>query len=75
MNYMTLGELIEEHERGEFETVAKQVLLYGTITEDRSWSEYAGHYRNMKVRHHDIDWTIKKFNGWVHYVRPLFERV
>lgn len=75
MIYLSIGELIETHERGDFETVAKQVLLYGVIIEDKSWSEYGGHYRNMKVRHHDVDWTIKKHNGWVHFVRPMFNHV
>lgn len=79
MNYMTLGELIEELERGEFETVTKQVLRYGVIVEDESWYEQAdpraahGHHRNLKVHHHDVYWSIKKHNGFVTSIQPMYK--
>lgn len=66
MIYLSIGELIETHERGDFETVAKQALMYGEIVEDRGWSTMLGnHYREVEVVHHNVEWVINKRNGRV----------
>lgn len=78
MSHMTIGELIDTVERGEFDIAAKQVLRYGIITEDKTWQDQtnhttiSGHHRHLKVNHHNVLWSIKKHNGSVTYIQPIF---
>lgn len=69
MSYLSKKELLIAYTKGSLEEVAKQVIRYGVITDDQSWSEIHGPYRGenrvLEVRHHQLIWTIEKLNGKV----------
>lgn len=67
--FLSKKELLITYTKGSLEEVAKQVLMYGKITSDQSWSEpegfYKGENRVLEVHHHQLVWTIEKRNGEV----------
>lgn len=78
MTYLTRSELVDMFERGEMEIVAKQVLLYGWIKEERSWfgapaKETRGEHRMLDIQHHDMIWKIGTHNKIVTSVGYVVE--
>lgn len=76
MNYLTKKQLISAYNKGHLDDVAKQLRMYGTIFDDKSFEiesgYHVGHHRIMKIKHHDIEWNIELHNGEVKLVGYKF---
>ena len=70
MSYLSKKQLITAFNNGHLEDVVKQLVRYGKIITDHSWSDdssshYAGEYRCMEINHHSLTWKFTKRNGEV----------
>ena len=76
MNYLNKKQLISAYNKGNLDDVAKQLRMYGTIFDDKSFEiesgYHVGHHRMMKIKHHDIEWNIALHNSEVKSVGYKF---
>lgn len=45
--------------------IRKEILRYGTILEDESWEDDFGHWRQYRIFHETMYWTMVLKNGSV----------
>ena len=65
----TKAQIKKAYHDGWLDDVAKDLLRYGTIIKDHSFSidsgYHAGEHREYQIEHHGIAWSIEKHNGEV----------
>lgn len=68
--YMNKRQILEAFNKGWMQEIKQQCTLYGKIVAVNDWEiddipRYNGCWRQYKIEHHSILWTIEMHNGEV----------
>jgi hypothetical protein len=69
MSYLTKRQLFAAFKAGQLDTVAKQVLTYGSGLQNKDWDCIDGTPKRRSIAmHHGHQWKIEKHKGEIHSV-------
>ena len=73
---MNKAQIKKAYKDGWLDEVAKELVRYGTITNDHSYEiesgYHAGSHRQTEITHLGIGWIVEKHNGEVKSLSHLF---